>query len=71
MYLISGATMHIHLKRQYGYHVVQTFIPSVVFVTLSWLGLFLPADAIPGIVYKFCINQIFQRRLKRRRRLQI
>ena len=44
--------MHIHIKRQYGYHLVQTFIPSVVFVMLSWLGLFVPVESITGTVYK-------------------
>jgi hypothetical protein len=54
--------MNIQLKRQYGYHVVQTFIPSCVFVTLSWLGLFLPPDAIAGTVFKCWINQMCQGR---------
>jgi len=53
--------MHIQLKRQYGYHLVQTFIPSVVFVTLAWLGIFVPIDTVhfvfPGIVYKRQICQ--------------
>ena len=40
--------MKIRLQRQLGYHLVQTYIPSVVFVTLSWLALFVSPDSIPG-----------------------
>ena len=43
--------MKIRLQRQLGYHLVQTYIPSIVFVTLSWLGLFVSAESIPGILY--------------------
>ncbi len=44
-----GVIMRIHLRRELGYHVVQTYIPSVVFVVLAWLSLFISADSIPGI----------------------
>ena len=40
--------MKIHLTRHLGYHIVQTYIPSMVFVTLSWLALFVSAENIPG-----------------------
>ena len=40
--------MKIRLQRQLGYHIVQTYIPSIVFVTLSWLALFVSAESIPG-----------------------
>ena len=40
--------MKIRLQRQLGYHVVQTYIPSIVFVTLSWLALFVSPESIPG-----------------------
>ena len=41
--------MKIHLKREIGYHFIQTYIPSIVFVTLSWLALFVSPDSIPGM----------------------
>ena len=46
--------MKIQLNRELGYHLVQTYVPSIVFVTLSWLALFVSADSIPGmhIYYK-------------------
>ena len=40
----------LHLTRQIGYHVVQTYIPSTVFVVLAWLSLFIPAESVPGRV---------------------
>lgn len=46
--------MKIQLQRHIGYHLVQTYIPSVVFVILSWLALFISADSIPG---KFLLIQ--------------
>ena len=40
--------MKIRLQRQLGYHLVQTYIPSVVFVAISWLSLFVSPESIPG-----------------------
>ena len=40
----------LHLTRQIGYHVVQTYIPSTVFVVLGWLSLFIPPESVPGRV---------------------
>ena len=48
MFLSSGIIMKIHLTRHLGYHMVQTYIPSMVFVTLSWMALFVSAENIPG-----------------------
>ena len=51
--------MKIHLTRHLGYHVVQTYIPSMVFVTLSWLALFVSAENIPGnrnLALKICLT---------------
>jgi len=45
-----GLIMKLHLTRQIGYHIVQTYIPSTVFVILSWLSLFIPAESVPGRV---------------------
>ena len=30
--------------------MVQTYIPSTVFVVLAWLSLFIPAESVPGRV---------------------
>jgi len=45
-----GLIMKLHLTRQIGYHIVQTYIPSTVFVILAWLSLFIPAESVPGRV---------------------
>lgn len=44
----SGVILKIRLQRQIGYHVTQTYIPSFLFVALSWLSLFVSPDSIPG-----------------------
>ena len=45
-----GIIMKLHLTRQIGYHIVQTYIPSAVFVVIAWLSLFIPAESVPGRV---------------------
>ena len=50
--------MKIQLQRHIGYHLVQTYIPSVVFVILSWLALFISTDSIPG---KFLLLLLLQK----------
>jgi len=45
-----GLIMKLHLTRQLTYHVVQTYIPSTVFVIVAWLSLFVPAESVPGRV---------------------
>ena len=52
--------MKIRLTRHLGYHMVQTYIPSMVFVTLSWLALFVSAENIPGnnIISSGSINNL-------------
>ena len=47
--------MKIRLQRQLGYHIVQTYVPSIVFVTLSWLALFVSPESIPGKTYSISI----------------
>ncbi|XP_071742936.1 glycine receptor subunit alpha-4-like [Lepeophtheirus salmonis] len=41
--------MNIHLRREIGYHIVQTYIPSMIFVIVAWLSLFIPPESIPGM----------------------
>ncbi len=33
------------LQRQYGYYTIQTYIPSVLIVTLSWVAFWINIDA--------------------------
>jgi len=43
-----GVIMTIVLKRKINYHLLQTYLPSGLFVIVSWLSLFLPPESIPG-----------------------
>ena len=43
-----GIIMKVYLNREIGYHVVQTYIPSCVFVVLAWLSLFISPESVPG-----------------------
>lgn len=45
-----GLILKLHLTRQIGYHIVQTYIPSSVFVVLAWMSLFIPPESVPGRV---------------------
>ena len=43
-----GLILHIHLARKIHYHLIQTYIPSCLFVMIAWLSLFVNPEAIPG-----------------------
>ena len=43
-----GLIMKIFLTREIGYHIVQTYIPSIVFVMLAWLSLMISPESVPG-----------------------
>ncbi len=47
-----GIIMKLHLARQLGYHLVQTYIPSVILVVLAWLSLFISPESVPGTYVK-------------------
>ena len=42
--------MQITLDRILGYHLLQTYMPSGIFVILAWLSFFLPPSSVPGRV---------------------
>ena len=42
--------MTVLLRRKISYHLLQTYLPSGLFVIVAWLSLFLPAESIPGRV---------------------
>ena len=43
----GGLILHIHLSRKINYHLIQTYIPSFLFVTVAWLSLFVNPEAMP------------------------
>ncbi|KAI0224171.1 Glycine receptor subunit alpha-4 [Lamellibrachia satsuma] len=39
-----------HMRREIGFYVLQTYMPSVLIVSLSWLSFWIDKDAVPGRV---------------------
>ena len=48
--VVSGLILTLHLTRNSGFHLLQTYLPSFIFVLLGWLGLFIPRTSVPGRV---------------------
>ena len=44
----SCIEMRFFLKREYGYFIIQTYIPSLLIVILSWVGFWINIDAVPA-----------------------
>ena len=36
------------LKRQYGFYLLQTYIPSILIVIISWVSFWINKDAVPA-----------------------
>ena len=43
-----GLILNIILNRKVNYHLINSYIPSCLFVTVAWLSLFVNPEAIPG-----------------------
>lgn len=43
-----GLGVRIRLTRHLGYHLTQTYIPSIIYVTVAWLSFHVPSDVVPG-----------------------
>ena len=46
--MYPGVIMTVLLRRKISYHLLQTYLPSGLFVIVAWLSLFLPPESIPG-----------------------
>lgn len=46
----SRLAVYFRFERQIGHHLIQTFAPSGLVVSLSWFSFWLGLDAIPGRV---------------------
>ncbi|XP_064110648.1 glycine receptor subunit alpha-2-like isoform X2 [Macrobrachium nipponense] len=46
----SGLVVQFFLRRQNGYHVLQTYIPTILIVAISWVSFWLDPNAVPGRV---------------------
>ena len=42
--------MHFKFVRNFGHHLIQTYLPTVLIVTISWVSFFLEASAVPARV---------------------
>ena len=40
--------MQFHLERQYGFFMLQTYVPTILIVILSWISFWINMDAIPA-----------------------
>ena len=43
-----GVIMKIHFKRKVSFHLMQTYVPSSIFVVVAWLSVFIPPEQVPG-----------------------
>ncbi|XP_037786296.1 glycine receptor subunit alpha-3-like isoform X1 [Penaeus monodon] len=46
----SGLLVNFSLRRQNGYHVLQTYVPTILIVSISWVSFWLDPNAVPGRV---------------------
>ena len=46
--IYPGLGVKISLQRHLGYHLTQTYIPSIIFVVVAWLSFHVPSDVVPG-----------------------
>ncbi|KAK3859136.1 hypothetical protein Pcinc_034718 [Petrolisthes cinctipes] len=46
----SGLSVFFFLRRQNGYHVLQTYVPTILIVVISWVSFWLDPNAVPGRV---------------------
>ena len=37
-----------HLSRSVGFHMVQTYIPSILIVVISWVSFWMDVDSVAG-----------------------
>ena len=44
----SSVKARFKLKRQYGHFLLQTYIPSILIVIISWVSLWISMDAVPA-----------------------
>eukprot|EP00094_Tigriopus_californicus_P005255 TCALIF_05065-PA protein Name:"Similar to GLRA2 Glycine receptor subunit alpha-2 (Homo sapiens)" AED:0.17 eAED:0.17 QI:0/0.71/0.62/0.87/0.57/0.75/8/331/433 len=38
-----------HLSRSVGFHMVQSYIPTILIVVISWVSFWMDVDAVPGL----------------------
>merc|ERR1740129_1347606 len=46
----SSVTVRLHLTRKLTYHLLRTYLPSILFVMVAWFSMFVPLNHVPGRV---------------------
>ncbi|XP_068241214.1 glutamate-gated chloride channel alpha-like isoform X1 [Palaemon carinicauda] len=46
----SSLKVDFQLRRQNGYHILQTYVPTVLIVSISWVSFWLDPTSVPGRV---------------------
>ncbi|XP_055342352.1 gamma-aminobutyric acid receptor subunit beta-like [Paramacrobiotus metropolitanus] len=44
---VASGPRQVCFQRNFGYHLIQTYLPTVLIVTISWVSFFLEAGAVP------------------------
>lgn len=48
--VFPGVLLKLKFKRKLSYHMLRTYLPSFLFVTLAWFSMFIPVEHVPGEV---------------------
>ena len=40
----------LHLKRSLGFHMVQSYLPTILIVVISWVSFWMDVDCVPARV---------------------
>ena len=62
-----GVIMKIHFKRKVSFHLMQTYVPSSIFVVVAWLSVFIPPEQVPGNYFasnNYLVGCVIQKRKK-------
>ena len=44
----SCLVAHFYLKRSVSYHLIQSYLPSILIVAISWVSFWMDIEAVPG-----------------------
>lgn len=44
----SCLVARFHLSRSIGFHMVQSYIPTILIVVISWVSFWMDVDSVPG-----------------------
>ena len=44
----SCLVAHFYLKRSVSFHLIQSYLPSIMIVAISWVSFWMDIEAVPG-----------------------